>query len=173
MRGKTGLAALLWLVWLMSCVPLGAQAQTAPQTAAEPLTVQWQLEVVRDGKPIDTFSGTTAVGQAVTATHHHDTLHDVGCQNRPAARIDLARTLTISPISTDTSGIMFAIDAQETIEDEGQQRTPDGCTLPPQPRRVSANHPGLIVPPGQRASWTIVEGHPMLVYRVQASLVSH
>lgn len=153
-------------------LPAPAPAVQAP-APAEPTLVQWRLEVLRDGRDVDTFEGTTAVGQAVTATHHHEVVHAVGCKNQPDARIDLARTLTVSPISAEPSGITLAIDAQETIEDETAQRTPEGCTLPPQPRRVAANHPGLVVVPGQPASWTIVEAHPMLVYRVSASVASH
>lgn len=168
---KTGLAAALW------CVSLVAAAQTAtptpPPTAAEPTAVQWQLDVVSNGNTIDQFQGTTAVGQAVTATHHHETVHEVGCKRQPDARIDLARTLTVSPVAAEASGITLAIDAQETIEDETVQRTPDGCALPPQPRRVAANHPGLVVAPGQWTNWTIVEAHPTLVYRVRASVASH
>jgi len=153
-------------------LPAPAPAVQAP-APAEPTLVQWRLEVLRDGRDVDTFEGTTAVGQAVTATHHHEVVHAVGCKNQPDARIDLARTLTVSPISAEPSGITLAIDAQETIEDETAQRTPEGCTLPPQPRRLAANHPGLVVVPGQPASWTIVEAHPTLVYRVSASVASH
>lgn len=164
---KTGIAAVL------GCVSLVAAAQTPTQTAAEPTAVQWQLEVLSNGRAIDEFEGTTAVGQAVTATHHHETVHEVGCKKQPDARIDLARTLTVSPVAAEPSGITLAIDAQETIEDETTQRTADGCALPPQPRRVAANHPGLVVSPGQWTSWTIVEAHPALVYRVRASIASH
>ncbi|NRO95515.1 hypothetical protein GWC77_06125 [Paraburkholderia sp. NMBU_R16] len=152
--------------------PPPAPAVQAP-APAEPTLVKWRLEVLRDGRDVDTFEGTTAVGQAVTATHHHEVVHAVGCKNQPDARIDLARTLTVSPISAEPSGITLAIDAQETIEDETAQRTPEGCTLPPQPRRIAANHPGLVAVPGQPASWTIVEAHPTLVYRVSASVASH
>ena len=141
--------------------------------SAEPPEGQWRRAVLSDGGDVAGFEGTTAVGQAVTATHHHETVHAVGCKNQPDARIDLARTLTVSPIAAETSGITLAIDAQETIEDETAQRTPEGCTLPPQPRRVAANHPGLVVVPGQPTSWTIVAAHPTLVYRVSASVASH
>ena len=190
---KIGIAA--WVGCVMWCASLAAAAQTATvpatqpaapmttpapvqasasaATPAEPIAVQWQLEVLSDGRAVDRFEGTTAVGQAVTATHHHETVHTVGCKNQPDARIDLARTLTISPVAAEASGITLAIDAQETIEDETAQRTPEGCTLPPQPRRVAANHPGLVVLPGQPTSWTIVAAHPTLVYRVSASVASH
>jgi len=45
--------------------------------------------------------------------------------------------------------------------------------LPPQPRQVAANHPGLQVPAGQWATWQIVDKNPTLVYRVRASLANH
>jgi Zn-dependent protease with chaperone function len=44
--------------------------------------------------------------------------------------------------------------------------------LPPTPRRLAASHPGLIVPSGQWASWTIVDSHPTLVYRIRAGVES-
>lgn len=165
MRCKAALATVL------ACALL-APLPGAAQAVKEPPAVQWRLEVVRDGTTIDTFEGTTAIGQAVTATHHHETVHAVGCKARPDARIDLARTLTISPIAEEPGGIAFAIDAQETLEDDTPQQTRDGCTLPPQPRRVNANHPGLLVPAGQWASWTIVDSRPTLVYRVRASVAA-
>lgn len=161
MTCQAGLAAVLM------CAAFVAQAQASAQN------VQWQLQVVRDGRTIDTFDGSTAIGQAVTATHHHETVHDVGCKNTPAAQIDLARTLTISPMHADASGVTLAIDAQETIEDDVGQRTIEGCTLPPQPRRVTATHPGLEVPAGQWASWTIVDARPTLIYRVRAGVAPH
>lgn len=160
MRWTIGIAAIL------CCAPLAAAAQMG----SEPPAVQWQLEVVSDGATIDRFDGKTALGQAATSTHHHEIVNEAGCLKQPAARIDLARTLTVSPVASDERGITLAIDAQETIEDDQEQRTRDGCKLPPTPRRVTANHPGLIVAAGQTASWTIVDAHPTLVYRVRASV---
>jgi hypothetical protein len=171
MRWQAGIAAAL------CCVSFANRAQTAaelaPASPPEAPAVQWRLEVVLDGRTIDTFDGTSALGQAVTATHHHETIHRVGCKENPAARIDLFRTMTVSPVAADAAGVTLAIDAQETIEDDTAARTPEGCALPPEPRRVAANHPGLVVPNGQWASWTIVDSHPMLVYRIRASVVSH
>jgi hypothetical protein len=163
MRWQAGIAAALCCVWL------AARAQTA----ALPPAVQWRLEVVRDGNTIDTFDGTTAIGQAATATHHHETVNRVGCKENPDAQIDLARTLTISPVAAENASVTLAIDAQETIEDDTPQRTREGCVLPPALRRVAANHPFLVVPDGQWVSWTIVDSHPALIYRVRASVVSH
>lgn len=153
--------------------PKPIQAPAPAATPAEPIAIQWRLEVLSDGRNVDTFEGTTAVGQAVTATHHHEVVHAIGCKKQPDARIDLARTLTVSPVAAEPSGITLAIDAQETLEDETAQRTPEGCALPPQPRRIAANHPGLVVVPGQPVNWTIVNAHPTLVYRVSANMASH
>jgi hypothetical protein len=163
MRWQAGIAAAL------CCVSFAARAQTA----AEPPAVQWRLEVARDGRTIDTFDGTTAVGQAVSATHHHETVHRVGCKENPAAQIDLFRTVTVTPVAADPAGVTLAIDAQETIEDDTAARTREGCALPPEPRRVAATHPGLVVPYGEWASWTLVDSNPTLVYRIRASVVSH
>jgi hypothetical protein len=152
---------------VLVCTPLFAFAQ---QQGASTQVVQWQLQVMQNGQQIDSFEGTTTVGQARTDTHHHLIQHNVGCKDQPAGDIDLQRTLTVSPIAADASGVTLAIDAQETLEDtSAPSATIEGCKLPPQPRQVSASHPGLKVPPGDWASWQIVDKDPQLVYRVRAS----
>jgi hypothetical protein len=156
---KTSIAAVLLGVSLL------ANAQQQPEQV-----VQWQLQVMRDGQQIDSFDGTTTVGQARTDTHHKTVQHNVGCKDQPAGSLDLSRTLTISPLRADANGVTLSIDTQETIEDSTAQRTDIGCKLPPQPRQVNASHPGLTVAPGQWASWTIVDQDPNLVYRVRANL---
>lgn len=163
MRAKAVMAAVFGCVSFVACA----------QTTTEPPVVTWEIDVVRDGTTIDTFDGTTPIGQAAAATHHHETVHRVGCKQAPAASIDLVRSLTVSPVRLDAAGVTLAIEAQDTIEDDTEQRTPDGCPLPPEPRRLSASHPGLVVPSGQWTSWTILESHPALVYRVRASVASH
>jgi hypothetical protein len=139
------------------------------QTAAQP-PVHWELQVVRDGQQIDSFDATTTVGQAHTETHHHQIVHDVGCKDRPAGNIDLARTLTVSPTQASPDSVTLAIEAQETLEDDSAPQTIEGCKLPPQPREITASHPGLTIPNGQWATWTIVDKNPTLVYRVRASV---
>jgi hypothetical protein len=154
----------------LSGMPLISQAQ---QRAA-PQVVQWQLQVMRDGQQIDAFDGNTTVGQARTDTHHHVVQHNVGCKDQPGGDIDLARTLTVSPTQADASGVTLAIDAQETLEDvDSQRQTAAGCKLPPQPRQVSASHPGLKVPPDTWTTWQIVDKNPSLVYRVRASVANN
>lgn len=174
MRCKASITAVLCCVSLVaSAAQAQMQTQTQTQSDEPPAAVEWQLQVLRDGQTIDTFQGTTAFGQAYTATHHHETVHRIGCQQQPAGSIDLARTLTVAPVSADANGVTLAIDSNETIEDDIGQRTIEGCALPPQPRRVTANHPGLMVPSDGWASWTIVERNPTLVYRVRASVAPH
>lgn len=50
-------------------------AITAPFSAfaqgTQPQPVKWELQVLQDGQQIDSFTGTTSVGQARTDTHHH------------------------------------------------------------------------------------------------------
>ncbi|RDU98563.1 hypothetical protein DWV00_13475 [Trinickia dinghuensis] len=153
-----------------------APAPNAPQASPPddaPTAVAWQLDVVRDGKTIDTFEATTMVGQAFSATHHHQTTHRVGCKDNPAGGIDLARTVSVSPVAADVGGVTLAIDADETIEDDAAPTTPEGCSLPPQPRRLNASHPGLFVPIGEAADWTLIDKNPTLVYRVHASVTAH
>lgn len=154
---------------------VGASASAAAPSIDDdtPPAIAWQLEVVRDGQTIDRFQATTTLGQAFSATHHDETTHRVGCKDVPAGSIDLARTISVSPIATDAGGVTLAIDANETIEDDTAPRTPEGCKLPPQPRRVSASHPGLVVPAGEWVAWTLIDKNPTLVYRLHASVAPH
>src|SRR3954471_14511900 len=131
---KTSIAAVLIGTSML------AQAQQRPQQQV----VQWQLQVLLNGQQIDTFDGTTTVGQARTDTHHKVVQHNVGCKDQPAGSIDLARTLTVSPLQADASEITLSIDTQQTLEDDVAGQTSIGCKLPPQPREVNASHPGLM-----------------------------
>jgi hypothetical protein len=144
----------------------GAFAQNTPQP------VDWELEVVRDGQQIDSFSATTNVGQARTDTHHNIVQNRVGCADKPAGDIDLQRTLTVSPTHAGTDDITLAIDAQETLEDDAARTSASGCKVPPTPRQVNASHPGLVLKPGEWAQWQIIDGNPSLAYRVRASVAS-
>lgn len=169
MKWKAFVTAACW------CSAHLVYAQTAAsmvQTDPPATVVDWQIDVVRDGQSVDTFANRTALGQASTATHHHETTHDIGCKDRPAAKIDLARTITVSPVAAAGAGITLAIDADETVEDDVPGQTPEGCRLPPTPRRVSASHPAFVVPAGQWAAWTLIEHDPTLVYRVHASVAA-
>ena len=168
--------AALALASAMSAAAAAADAASSTGTAAldaTPTEVAWRLDVVRDGQTIDTFQATTMVGQTFSGTHHHPVTHRVGCKENPAGGIDLARTVSVTPVAADVGGITLAIDADETIEDDTAPTTPEGCALPPQPRRVNASHPGLLVPIGQAADWTLIDKNPSLVYRVHASVTSH
>jgi hypothetical protein len=169
---KTSIVAVLLGTSLLANAQQSAQpsAQQGTQQRPAQQVVQWQLQVMRDGQQIDAFDGTTTVGQARTDTHHKMVQHNVGCKDQPAGSIDLARTLTVSPLQADASGVTLSIEAQETFDEGAARQTDTGCKLPPQPRQVSASHPGLKVTPGQWASWTIVDKDPNLVYRVRASL---
>ena len=159
---KTSIVAVLLGTSLLA----NAQQQPVQQV------VQWQLQVMRDGQQIDEFEGTTTVGQARTDTHHKMVQHNVGCKDWPAGSIDLARTLTVSPLRADANELTLSIEAQETFEEDAARQTDTGCKLPPQPRQVSASHPGLKVAAGQWTNWTIVDKDPNLVYRVRASLAT-
>lgn len=150
-----------------------AQPAPAPQPYAQPTgqpLVNWTLVVIRDGEQVDSFDGTTTVGEARTDRHHKVVTHTVGCKNQPAGRIDLQRTITVSPLRADPTGSVLAIETHETLESDITPQTREGCKLPPQPRLVNATHPGLVVPAGQWVSWQIVSEDPSLLYRVRASL---
>ncbi|QGZ53507.1 hypothetical protein FAZ97_00530 [Paraburkholderia acidiphila] len=153
--------------------PPTAPAAAAATPAAAPVTqgaVQWELQVMRDGQQIDAFDGTTSIGQAHTDTHHKVVSHSVGCKDQPAGSIDLSRTITVSPLQVRANLVILSIDAQETLENDAAPSTAEGCRLPPQPRQVNANHPGLVVPDGQWVTWQIVDQNPSLAYRVRATL---
>lgn len=157
---------VLCLATLLAAVQHGALAQgSQPQ-------VRWEIEVVQDGQTVDRFGATTTVGQAKSETHKRSVVHDVGCQNKPAASIELERSVTVSPTRVDDGSPVLSIDVQETLEDTGKARTWEGCALPPQPRKVAASHPGLVVPPGQIVPWELIDHAPKLVYRVQASVAA-
>ncbi|NIF53180.1 MULTISPECIES: hypothetical protein [Burkholderiaceae] len=162
-------------MWKTSIVAmlLGASLLAHAQQRPAQQVVQWQLQVMQDDQQVDSFEGTTTVGQAHTDTHHRVVQHHVGCKDQPAGSIDLSRTLTVSPLRVDPEGVTMSIETQETLEDAAPQRTDIGCKLPPQPRLVSGSHPGLVVPPDQWASWTIVASNPKLVYRLHASVVAN
>ena len=142
------------IVGVLAAALFGTSLLANAQQGATQQDVQWQLQVMRDGQQIDSFDGTTTVGQARTDTHHKMVQHNVGCKDQPGGSIDLA------------------IEAQETFEEDAARQTDTGCKLPPQPRQVSASHPGLKLAPGQWVSWTIVDKNPNLVYRVRASLAT-
>ncbi|MGF6970747.1 hypothetical protein OKW43_007842 [Paraburkholderia sp. WC7.3g] len=100
-----------------------AQPVPAPQPYAPPAVqpvVNWTLQVIRDGQQVDSFDGTTAVGQARTNKHHKVVTHKVGCKDQPAGSIDLQRTITVSPLRADPTGSVLAIEAQETLESDTQ-----------------------------------------------------
>jgi hypothetical protein len=156
---------------LFTCLAFAMNAR-AQVTASQSQPVNWELQVIRDGQQIDTFSATTNVGQAKTDTHHHVVQNTVGCADQPAGNIDLQRTLTVSPTHASADDITLAIDAQETLQDDASRTLPSGCKVPPAPRQVSASHPGLVLKPGEWAQWQIVDSNPSLMYRVRASLAS-
>ncbi|WCM20042.1 hypothetical protein NDK50_00740 [Paraburkholderia bryophila] len=161
----------MWKTSILA-VLLGTSLLANAQQRPAQQVVQWQLQVMRDGQQIDSFDGTTTVGQARTDTHHKVVQHNVGCKDQPGGSLDLTRTLTVSPLQADANEVTLSIEAQETFEEDGAQQTDTGCKLPPQPRQVSASHPGLKAAAGQWASWTIVDKNPNLVYRVKASLAN-
>jgi hypothetical protein len=159
--------------WLLASLLAGGMLGAVPAAQAQegtPQPVTWELQVLRDGQQIDTFSGTTNVGQARSDTHHHVVQNNVGCANKPAGSIDLQRTLSISPIHAGADDITLQIEAQETLEGNGTPVTVDGCKLPPQPRQVNATHPGLVLKPGEWSTWQIVDKDPSLAYKVRATL---
>lgn len=156
------LVAGLPLAWAQ-----GARAQSSAQPA-----VKWTLQVLQDGTQVDSFDATTTIGQSYNGTHRRSVTHDIGCQNRPAAQIELARTITVSPLRLDDQdAVTFALETQETLEENDTPRTAEGCKLPPQPRRIHAVHPGLTVRDGQWSTWQIVDKNPSLAYRLRADVV--
>ena len=158
------------LLLAMATALSAAAPLTAPAQSAAP-TVRWELQVVEDGRTVDRFGADTPIGQLATDTHQRSVTHDVGCRNVPAATIELQRTLSVSPLRLSDNGIELSINAHETLEDPTPRSTREGCTLPPQPRVVTADHPDLLVPPHRWVDWTVIDSKPTLVYRVRAAVV--
>ena len=156
---------------LLFCAAIAAPFSALAQSTT-PQPVKWELQVLQEGQQIDSFTGTTSVGQGHTDTHHHVVKNNVGCADKPAGDIDLQRTLTISPIHANSDDITLQIDAQETLQDSTAPVTAQGCKLPPQPRQVSATHPGLVLKPGEWSTWQIVDKNPSLTYKVRATLAT-
>jgi len=156
---------------LLFCAAIAAPFSALAQSTT-PQPVKWELQVLQDGQQTDSFTGTTSVGQARTDTHHHVVKNNVGCADKPAGDIDLQRTLTISPVHANSDDITLQIDAQETLQSNDAPVTVAGCKLPPQPRQVSATHPGLVLKPGEWSTWQIVDKNPSLTYKVRATLAT-
>jgi hypothetical protein len=150
-----------WALAGAVAAPLAVQAQSGAAV------VHWQLQVVQDGKVVDDIARATPYGQTEMVTHALPVTHAVGCKEQPAASIDLVRRLSVTPARAENGAVSLAIDAHEMIEEPEERKTASGCALPPQPRRVNASHPGLVVPDGQQVDWTIIEKEPALVYRVR------
>ncbi|MGS0893041.1 hypothetical protein ACVBGC_10955 [Burkholderia stagnalis] len=154
---KHGLAVLL------ACAALAAHAQSPA-----PAVVAWEIQVVSDGRTIDTFQQSTTVGQTRTDTHRYPSAVPVGCGS--AARVvptERSRSVTVAPLAVGADdAVSLALDVQETLDDEGATRG-DPC-VPASPRQIVASHPGLSVGADAWTDWTLVEQHPRLVYRVRA-----
>ncbi|AOK48456.1 hypothetical protein WT60_17510 [Burkholderia sp. MSMB617WGS] len=150
----------------------GAHAQSGPQPV-----IDWEIQVVRDGQTIDTFEQKTTVGQARSDTHGIP-VAPAGCGAAPAAASaagapasGLSRTITVAPLYVEGNAVALAIDAQETLADDGAApSTGAPCTRPP-PRRIVASHPALDARAAQWTDWTLAERNPQLVYRVRARVV--
>ncbi|MEJ2768671.1 hypothetical protein IHE30_08890 [Mycetohabitans sp. B46] len=170
-RSESLMTSLLNALRTLATGVLLASAAAVACAQDDPPKVRWDVEVVQDGRSVDHFGATTTVGQAKSETHKRSVVHEIGCQSQPVARIELSRTLTVSPTRVEGGQAVLSLDVQEIFEETRAAQRAEGCALPPQPRRVTAVHPGLVVPAGQTVAWKLVEHGPQLVYRVQASIV--
>ena len=124
--------------------PFSALAQNAP-----PQPVNWELQVLQDGQQIDSFSGTTNVGQARTDTHHHVVKNSVGCADKPAGDIDLQRTLTLSPIHANDEDVTLADRRPGNPSGQHAPVHRAGLQAAAAAASGSATHPGLVLKPGE------------------------
>ncbi|KVN15826.1 MULTISPECIES: hypothetical protein [unclassified Burkholderia] len=151
---------------------LVAHAQSGPQPV-----IDWEIQVVRDGQTIDTFEQKTTVGQARSDTHSFPVAPAQGCAAAAASAADapgsgLSRTITVAPLYVEDGAVALAIDAQETLADEGAAPSAGApCTSAP-PRRIVASHPDLNARAAQWTDWTLADRGPQLVYRVRARVVA-
>ncbi|WP_323119567.1 hypothetical protein [Burkholderia alba] len=154
---KTSLAGAL------AGAALAAHAQGGP-----PPAIDWELQVVRDGQTIDTFHQKTTIGQSRTDTHQTEAALPAGCVADPAAKpSELSRTVTVAPLYVDGDAITLSLDTQDQLDDDASRSGVAACTAAP-PRQIVASHPGLNVRAGDWTDWTVVDKHPLLVYRVRA-----
>jgi hypothetical protein len=159
----------------LHCLAGAMLAGAAPWALGAPSAVTWELEIIEQGRTVDHFSDTTRLGQARTENAAHTVQHDLNCpaqaSNSGPPDITLTRTITLAPTHIDADEASFAIDAREMIEDPPAAAGASGCSLPPEPRVVTASHPGLLVhTDGSWSSWTLIARDPTLVYRLKATL---
>jgi len=165
--GKTVLHGFIGAL-LMTAAPWAAAAQNA---------IQWELDVVEQGQTVDQFKDITSLGQARTESASHTVQHLMNCPapagNPIAPDFKLTRTTTLAPVHRGAVEITFAVEPRESIEDRVANASTSGCSLPPEPRVVSASHPGLTVrTDGSWTDWTVIEHDPSLVYRIKAMLAA-
>lgn len=163
-----------------SSAGLGALLLGASGIALAQPAIHWELQVIEQGQMVDDFSDTTTLGQARTETASHPSRHSIACPAPGAAAasgagtpldFNLSRTITISPVHVAPDEISLAIDTREAIEDPASVSEKIDCATLPEPRVVTASHPGLPVKTdGSWSTWQIIEHDPSLTYRVKAVL---
>jgi hypothetical protein len=156
------------LAMLRTCVAgaLAAVSLAALAQGGAPPVIDWQIQVVNDGRTVDTFEQRTTVGQTRTDTHRTPI---AGCgltgSASAAAQPEPARTVTVAPLYVDGAAITLAIDTQDTLPDS-TSRDSGGCVAAT--RQIVASHPGLSVRADDWTDWVVAERDPRLVYRVRA-----
>ena len=170
---RPGLSLSLSLGLLLLGASYEAQAQPA---------LRWELQVIEQGQTVDDFSDTTTLGQAQTEKASHPSRHAVACPLPGAASatgagtpldFNLSRTITLSPVHIAADEVSFAIDTRETLEDPSTLSRQIDCAALPEPRVVTASHPGLQVKTdGSWSTWQIIDHDPQLSYRLKA-VVAH
>ncbi len=169
----------LFFIGLQLCVMPASYAQ-----ASTPI-VRWELQVLQEGRLVDSFRGATPLGQSYTATHRYPLKVKHPCKDQiptdesnKAIRDEkshqineLARTITVMPNYIALPLITFSIEAQEQL-DASHSFSARPCPPHAEVRTVNASHPTLTVSEGAWSNWQILKKKPLLTYRLRARIAT-
>ncbi len=176
----------LFFIGLQVCFMSASYAQ-----ASTPI-VRWELQVLQEGRLVDSFKGATPLGQSYTATHRYpvnakrackdqmlndepdesnNAINDKKNDKKDHPINELSRTITVVPNYIALPLITFSIEAQEQLEIP-HSFSSRPCSPYAEPRTVNASHPTLTVSEGAWSSWQILKKKPLLTYRLRARIAT-
>ncbi len=174
-------------VFLKGLFFIGMQIFTARAIYAQASTpiVRWELQVLQDGRLVDSFKGATPLGQSYTASHHYslnpkrtyrnqlpelsNDENEVEIDKGNHQASELLRTITVMPNYIAPPLITFSLEAQEMLE---TTHVSSAQNCQPQPRMINASHPALTVSEGSWSNWQILKKKPLLTYRLRARVAT-
>lgn len=174
-------------VFLKGLFFIGLQIGFMPASYAQASTpmVRWELQVLQEGRLVDSFRGATPLGQSYTATHHYPLTAKHPCKDqilkdesnkaindKKSHQInELSRTITVMPNYIALPLITFSIEAQEQLA-ASHSFSSQPCPPHAELRTVNASHPTLTVSEGAWSNWQILKKKPLLTYRLRARIAT-